>query len=41
MNIAVKYRDRIDPSLMLPRINWRQVRNDRRVQMNASAVASV
>ncbi|MGA7292535.1 MAG: NAD-dependent epimerase/dehydratase family protein [Terriglobales bacterium] len=27
MNVALKYRDRIDPAVMLPRINWRQPRN--------------
>jgi UDP-sulfoquinovose synthase len=30
INTAVKYRDRIDPSLMLPQVNWRRTRNDRR-----------
>jgi UDP-sulfoquinovose synthase len=30
LNIALKYRERIDPSLMLPRVNWRSTRNDRR-----------
>jgi UDP-sulfoquinovose synthase len=30
MNIAVRYRDRIDPTLFLPRVNWRRTRNDRR-----------
>ncbi|MFY9647930.1 MAG: NAD-dependent epimerase/dehydratase family protein, partial [Terriglobales bacterium] len=24
MNVAMKYRDRIDPNVMMPRINWRQ-----------------
>jgi UDP-sulfoquinovose synthase len=28
MNIAIRYRDRIDTSKMLPRVNWRQARND-------------
>jgi UDP-sulfoquinovose synthase len=28
MNIALKYRDRIDPSLIRPRVNWRCTRND-------------
>lgn len=37
MNIALKYRDRIDSSLMLPQVNWRQPRNDRRIQVNAMA----
>jgi len=27
MNVALKYRDRIDAGVMLPRINWRQPRN--------------
>jgi len=30
MNIALKYRDRIDASMMLPQVNWRQPRNERR-----------
>jgi len=41
MNIAVKYRDRIDTSLILPRVNWRCPNNDRRQQVNGSAGASV
>src|SRR5713101_6413433 len=34
MNIAMKYRDRVDASLMLPQVNWREPRNDRRIQMS-------
>lgn len=30
MNIAVQYRDRVDAALMLPRVNWRNARNERR-----------
>jgi UDP-sulfoquinovose synthase len=30
LNIALKYKGRIDASLMLPRVNWRYTRNDRR-----------
>jgi hypothetical protein len=30
MNIAVKYRDRIDESLFPPQVNWRNPRNDRK-----------
>ena len=41
MNIAVKYRDRIDASLLLPQVNWREPRNDRRLQMNMTARASL
>jgi UDP-sulfoquinovose synthase len=37
MNIAVKYRDRADASLMLPQVNWREPRNDRRLQMSKTA----
>lgn len=31
MNVAVQYRDRIDPNLLLPHVNWRRVRNDRKL----------
>jgi hypothetical protein len=37
MNIAIKYRDRADASLMLPQVNWREPRNDRRLQMSSTA----
>jgi UDP-sulfoquinovose synthase len=30
LNIAVRYRDRIDAAVFLPRVNWRVTRNDRR-----------
>ena len=41
VNIAVKYRDRIDTSLLLPRVNWRKSRNDRRPERElAAAVGS-
>jgi UDP-sulfoquinovose synthase len=30
LNISVHYRDRIDPTLFLPQVNWRQYRNERR-----------
>ena len=36
LNIALKYKDRIDAQLMLPRVNWRSTRNDRRVAMNVA-----
>ena len=29
MGIAIRYKDRIDPSLFLPRVDWRRTRNDR------------
>ena len=34
VNIAQQYRDRIDASLMLPQVNWREPRNERRMQMS-------
>ena len=37
MNIAIEYRDRIDPSVFLPTVNWRNSTNDRR---HKSAAAS-
>jgi UDP-sulfoquinovose synthase len=36
LNIALKYKDRIDAQLMLPRVNWRSTRNDRRLAMNVA-----
>jgi len=41
MNIALKYRDRVDPTIMLPQVNWREPRNDRRLQTNIAAGISV
>jgi UDP-sulfoquinovose synthase len=32
INIALRYRDRIDPSQFLPTVNWRNARNDRRTE---------
>jgi UDP-sulfoquinovose synthase len=32
INIAIRYRDRIDPSQFLPTVNWRNARNDRHAQ---------
>jgi len=41
MNIAVEYRDRIDQSLFLPRVNWRNATNDRRRPIASAASAPV
>src|SRR5262245_8459969 len=30
MNIAMRYRERVDTSLFMPRVDWRRTRNDRR-----------
>jgi UDP-sulfoquinovose synthase len=40
MNIAIKYRDRVDASLMLPQVNWREPKNERRLQMSMPAKSS-
>jgi UDP-sulfoquinovose synthase len=37
VNIAVRYRDRVDPALMLPQVNWREPKNDRRIQIGMAA----
>ena len=39
MNIALKYKDRVDPTMMLPQVNWREPRNARRLQTNIGGVA--
>jgi len=39
LNIAIRYQDRIDPSLFLPKVNWRSARNERRPKMAAQAAA--
>jgi UDP-sulfoquinovose synthase len=39
MNVALKYRDRIDPEVMMPRINWRQPSNERRSRKSQEAVS--
>ncbi len=31
INVAMRYRDRIDAGLFLPQVNWRKARNERRV----------
>jgi UDP-sulfoquinovose synthase len=41
VNIAMKYRDRVDASLMLPQVNWREPRNDRRMQKSMTARAAL
>jgi UDP-sulfoquinovose synthase len=41
MNIAMKYRDRVDVSLMLPQVNWREPKNDRRLQMSMPSKTAV
>jgi UDP-sulfoquinovose synthase len=35
LNVAVEHRDRIDSSLFMPRVNWRNARNDRKLSLTA------
>ena len=37
INIAVKYRDRIETSFFMPRVNWRTARNEPRQLMRSAA----
>jgi UDP-sulfoquinovose synthase len=37
MNVAVKYQSRIDSSLFMPQVNWRNARNDRRKQLGSAS----
>ncbi len=41
MNIAIKYRDRIDSSTFLPQVRWDQPKNERKVRSNAAAAVSL
>jgi UDP-sulfoquinovose synthase len=36
MNIALHYKDRIDPALFMPRVNWRKATNDRHQKVAAT-----
>ncbi len=39
LRVAVKYRDRIDTSLILPSVNWRNARNNYRERSKSSSTA--
>jgi UDP-sulfoquinovose synthase len=41
VNIAVKYRDRVDPALMLPQVNWREPKNERHIQIGTAAKSAL
>jgi UDP-sulfoquinovose synthase len=41
MNITMKYRDRVDTAMLLPQVNWRKPRNDRRRQTIVATGVSV
>ncbi|HTS38104.1 MAG TPA: NAD-dependent epimerase/dehydratase family protein [Candidatus Solibacter sp.] len=44
LNIALQYKERIDTALLLPRVNWRNSRNDRKIkpspEVSKAAVAA-
>jgi len=40
VNIAIEYRDRIDTSLFMPQVNWRNSTNQRRRKISADAVSA-
>ena len=40
VNIAIEHRDRVDSTLLMPRVNWRSARNDRRRKAASAAVAA-
>jgi UDP-sulfoquinovose synthase len=39
MNIAIRYKDRVDQSLFMPQVNWRTGTNIRKTQVTSQAVA--
>ena len=39
LNIAIEYRDRVDSSLFMPQVNWRNSTNDRRHQLGSTRPA--
>lgn len=41
VNIAIKYRDRVDPALMLPQVNWREPKNERHIQIGTAAKSAL
>jgi len=41
MNITLKYRDRVDTTVLLPQVNWRKPHNDRRFQAIVATGVSV
>src|SRR6516165_4108244 len=40
MNVAIRYRDRVDHSLMMPQVNWREFQNQRRHRSKAEQVST-
>ncbi|HTZ34192.1 MAG TPA: NAD-dependent epimerase/dehydratase family protein [Methylomirabilota bacterium] len=39
VNIAIQYRDRVDTTLMLPQVSWRETHNARKLQTNVNGKA--
>jgi UDP-sulfoquinovose synthase len=39
IDVAMRYRERIDPSVLLPQVSWRNGNNRRQIQMTAAAIA--
>ena len=39
MNIAVRYKERVDSSLFMPQVNWRKGTNPRKTVVTSSAVS--
>jgi UDP-sulfoquinovose synthase len=37
MNVAMKYKDRVDLAMMMPRVNWRRPNNERRASSEAES----
>ncbi|MFL6416893.1 MAG: NAD-dependent epimerase/dehydratase family protein [Bryobacteraceae bacterium] len=40
MNIALRYKDQIDPALFIPQVDWRRASNERRSPMNSVEFAT-
>ena len=40
VNIAIQYRDRVDTTLMLPQVSWRETQNTRKLHANVSGKAA-
>jgi UDP-sulfoquinovose synthase len=41
VNIAIRYKDRVDPALILPQVNWREAKNERRIQVGVAAKSAM
>ena len=41
MNIAIRYRDQVDPSVLLPQVNWRNAVNERKQHISVPEVSEL